>query len=503
MSTLKHLLLSDVLVGDRLRRDYGDLPELMASLIQHGQIQPITVDHDNRLIAGGRRYYSHVELVNQGYSAFSSIWSFVKDVPSETDRREQELEENFRRKDMTWTEYVLGVKEIHSLKRQAAMVEGRDWSQETTAISIGVTRGRVSQILPLADELLRDPESSLWKCPNISDALRELIILAQRRAETRLLVMSRQTSGLTLAGAVPSLLGVPTSKGAEAPTLTSLADFLNNVGSANVVPNPPGSVPSPLEPPAPSIHIELATQFFVGSCLDWMSLNPSSVDHIICDPPYAIDMANLQQSNSNMMDVRGTSAEHVVDENLDLLYKFVPAAFKVIRDKGFLVMFCDFMNFRLLVNLGESAGFAVQRWPVIWTKLSAKNECAGFNFTKAAECAVIMRKPGSVLCEHQPLNWRTISSSPVDKDFDHPFAKPRELWQWIARAVSSEGQRIYDPFAGCGSGPCAFATIGRKWLASELSAEWVAPFLTNMSRLYKTTHPTATITFNPSTPAIV
>jgi DNA modification methylase len=194
-------------------------------------------------------------------------------------------------------------------------------------------------------------------------------------------------------------------------------------------------------------------------------------------------MRMLQQENSGM-DVSQTANEHDVQENIQLLREFVPLAFRCLKDKGFLVMFCDEMNFRWLHDLGVAAGFAVQRWSAVWCKAQAMNQAAGYNFTKATENAIIMRKKGSVLATHQALNWKMITKTAEDKDFDHPFAKPFELWKWMAEAVSQPGQEIWDPFAGSHSGPCAFLKLGRRFQSWERGEQHLYEGLTKVTKVY-------------------
>jgi ParB family chromosome partitioning protein len=49
------LTVADVIVGDRARKDYGDLTSLVESIREHGLLQPIGVLPGNRLLFGGRR----------------------------------------------------------------------------------------------------------------------------------------------------------------------------------------------------------------------------------------------------------------------------------------------------------------------------------------------------------------------------------------------------------------------------------------------------------------
>jgi ParB family chromosome partitioning protein len=47
--------IDSIIVGERTRKDMGDLDALAASIADVGLINPITVDEDGRLLAGARR----------------------------------------------------------------------------------------------------------------------------------------------------------------------------------------------------------------------------------------------------------------------------------------------------------------------------------------------------------------------------------------------------------------------------------------------------------------
>jgi len=49
------LALDEIVVGERIRRDMGDVAALAASIAEQGLLNPLTVDGDYRLLAGGRR----------------------------------------------------------------------------------------------------------------------------------------------------------------------------------------------------------------------------------------------------------------------------------------------------------------------------------------------------------------------------------------------------------------------------------------------------------------
>lgn len=87
--------VSKINVGMRRRDEYGDLEGLAVSIRKHGLIQPIVLDDQNRLVAGGRRLKA---VKNLGWEEIE-----VRSVGELTDAelRELELEENLRRKDLT------------------------------------------------------------------------------------------------------------------------------------------------------------------------------------------------------------------------------------------------------------------------------------------------------------------------------------------------------------------------------------------------------------------
>lgn len=485
MTHCTQLPLTSIDVGERVREDYGDLPALMASIKQFGLIQPIVVtpgspptvqneanEYDEgtppKLLVGGRRYYAHLALVELGDDQYSSIDVTFKDCLSDDDLVEIELEENMQRKDMSWQEECLGILKIHRIKTKRAASLGDEWNQTMTGIAIGRSRQRVTQVLPIAREL-ENRDSIIWKCKGTDEALGWLLEQQELRLKQAMAERSLgQGKSLQLSSPAPQ----------------------PSIGTARIVGGgvalfPSALVDSPDSQPShePQVNINISDYFEHRHCIVWMYEHRGEFDHIITDPPYAIDMGMLQQ-DSNRMDVTGTEGEHDVQENLALMRDFVPAAYETLKDKSFLVMFCDAMNFRFLHDLGVKAGFSVCRWPVVWCKPGAKNEAAGFNFTKATEFAIVMRKGVATLVNHQPLNWRCIAKGPQDKDFDHAFAKPKDLWTWFLEACTSPGQVVLDAFAGSGSGPCAFIQAGRQWRACEKAQQHVMELLRNVSKCY-------------------
>ncbi|MCB1172128.1 MAG: ParB N-terminal domain-containing protein [Leptospiraceae bacterium] len=84
--------LDQIKVSNRIRKDLGDLGPLIDSLRRVGQLQPILIDGDNRLICGFRRLEAARQL------GWDSLDTRQIDIDSKHDLLLMEAEENTARK---------------------------------------------------------------------------------------------------------------------------------------------------------------------------------------------------------------------------------------------------------------------------------------------------------------------------------------------------------------------------------------------------------------------
>jgi len=156
------LRVSEIIVGDRQRKDFGDMEGLKFSIEHHGLLQPIVVemreDGKYQLIAGGRRLKAHQELQRE------TIQAVLRSDLDELAKKELEFEENAQRKNLTIWEEVEAIAEIHRLKKERYNkgLPGRygrgGWSQRDTALQLDVSEGKVSQDLLLAEAIKKFPK---------------------------------------------------------------------------------------------------------------------------------------------------------------------------------------------------------------------------------------------------------------------------------------------------------------------------------------------------------
>lgn len=134
-----------VIDPERFRElDEDFLVELIESFKINGQIQPIVLDSNHKLIAGRHRLEAAKRL------EWSEIRFEYYDSLDPLQQKIIEYEENDKRKQLSWQERARAIKEIHDLQQKA---KGKTWSASDTARALGVSVGKVSEDLTLAGAL--------------------------------------------------------------------------------------------------------------------------------------------------------------------------------------------------------------------------------------------------------------------------------------------------------------------------------------------------------------
>ncbi len=95
----------------RVRKDLGKIAELAESIKKFGQLQPVIINRNNELVAGGRRLAAVI-------IAGLKVKACYVDAVDVLTMREMELEENIQRKDLSPAEEVLALAEMHKLNRR-------------------------------------------------------------------------------------------------------------------------------------------------------------------------------------------------------------------------------------------------------------------------------------------------------------------------------------------------------------------------------------------------
>jgi len=461
------LLLTNIIVEGRLREDLGDVEELAKSIDENGLLQPIVVEAivspDKtvyQLRAGGRRYAAFTLLAankvegQKDASLYREISvSLLNEMPAHK-RIVIEIEENIRRKDMTWQEKVEGIVKYHRASMTAALLDGEKWSQARTGELLNLDQASVSVAFTVFKEI-KAGNKAVIDAESLTDALKVITAnsLDQAQAE-RLRRIQLKRAEQTAQEGVLSNVNTPVLHGISPSIL---------VASRQTAP----------ETVADKLQVSLediASFYYEGDALSVLPQLASQqiINHIICDPPYGIDMSNLGGAA-----IERVAETHSVEGNLQLIPAFLEVAYKSIAEDGFLCMWYDLDHHEKIARWAEAIGWKVCRWPLVWCKTSScSNQAAQYNITKSTEvCYIMRRSEKSIIKKKQGVSYVLAGTAATAT---HPFCKPHEVWNYLIETVSLEGQTICDPFAGEGSSLAAIFQQKRTPLGIEIDKKHIA-----------------------------
>jgi len=104
------VLIADIKVRKRIRKNLGDLSMLADSLKKFGQINPIVITKKNVLVAGERRLEAAKLL---GWKTINAV---IADVSGTLAKLEYEVEENLRRLPFSQQEEAEAISKLNRLR---------------------------------------------------------------------------------------------------------------------------------------------------------------------------------------------------------------------------------------------------------------------------------------------------------------------------------------------------------------------------------------------------
>ena len=167
--------IADIRIGDRSRRDLGDIEALARSIRAVGLIHPIAVMADGTLIAGARRVAAFVSMgrIDIPHASVDSFDEAVKLMIAERD-------ENTERKPFTPLEALAMAERLEPMEKKAAKERQKDHgktapgkrtntpenfteviranSSDRVASAVGMSRPTLSKIKAVAQAAKEEPE---------------------------------------------------------------------------------------------------------------------------------------------------------------------------------------------------------------------------------------------------------------------------------------------------------------------------------------------------------
>lgn len=381
----------------RIRKDFGDIQELMSSIKKHGLIHPIVVDElkdddtcQYTLVAGERRLTAHL------YMGLTEIDATIRSQLSDFERKEIEIEENARRKDLSWEEKIEALRQLDQLKRltHGSRLPGDvgkgGWTIRDTAHHVGLSLGTVSQDIKLAKDLKEHPE------------------------------LRKKVSGMT--------------KQVARKTIEREHDACQ------------------IKEKIDKGEITIGSRLIPGKAEEKiLDLDDESIDCLITDPPFAIEAIHDVERGSLSGKYAGDQNVGDVDVMEKVYAKLFPQLKRVMKPGAHFYMFFGIDWYQRLLDLFKAHGFLPHAVPLVWPKGRGTMIPNPYHYIPSYEFIMFgMREPMKRTLMNPIKNCLEGFPCDAPQKRIHPLQKPFELIKMMIENSTVPGETVLDCFAGSG-----------------------------------------------------
>jgi ParB family chromosome partitioning protein len=441
-SNSKPVAIHDIVVGDRYRKDLGDLEPLKQSITELGLLHPVVIDGEHRLLVGGRRLEACKQL------GMLTIPAVVAASLSELRQRVMaEKDENVCREPFKPSEMVALGKTIEDFQRpiaEAAKAAGGGDKKSKAAKSAGKTftnrskkRDNSTRTASVAAAACGVSHMTFCKAADVCDAAAadpnkfgHLVEQMDRtgkvnRAYSELRKAEKKSEREKAKKKVEATTGVKADERCKLGDVWILGDHVLYCG-------------------------DTSTDEFRNLIRDRVN---ESAALAFADPPYGANVEGYDDSRFYW--------EH------DYL---ADAAEIVVVTPGIVSIF----------ELARRTAMPY-RWSVAaWITNGMTRGAVGFgNWMYAAVFSA-----GSVFRQAQDFSKVTISNAEA-ADTDHPTRKPTEYVQWIVETFSKPKEWVIDPFLGSGQTLMVCEAAGRRCIGGELDPKFCSEIVARWEAMTK------------------
>lgn len=425
------LNISQIIVENRVRKDFSDLPKIKNSIEKNGLIHPLAVMDRNDgflLLAGETRLRAVKELgwTEVQCNIFTEQLSLIEiDIIEDS--------ENLDRKDYTVEERAFATKRLHEnlVKVNGAAPTGPrseanpGWAIADTAKYLNVSSATVSQDLKMARAFDAVPGvGANFKTRN--DAL-NFIAKAEKKGD----VARAATIAKTRIANTPEEL-----------LRKKLIDSF------------------------------ILQDFFQGV----KSVPDQSIDLIELDPPYGIDLKAVAKNGElSTIDYNEIDAK----EYPNFLTLLLSECSRVLKPTGWLLMwYAPHPWHALVVDTINNSNMETRGLPALWVKLQGNAQTMQPNLYlgRAYEPFLYARKQQSLLAKPGSIDIFPINGIPTNHKV-HPTERPVQLIERILDVFVPPNSTILIPFLGSGNTLLAASNKLCNAFGFELSKEYKDSFV--------------------------
>jgi ParB/RepB/Spo0J family partition protein len=456
---IQKVKIDDIIIEERMRKDYQNIESLGESLKTKGQITEILVNRDMKLIAGGRRIAA-AKLIK-----WTELRARILDTTDTVEDLDIEFIENFQREDFKWTERAFGIAKLHA----AHKVQDYKWSQRDTAALLGIGKSTVNNQLQLVawlkelPELMQaDSEKAAWqKINSIEEAIytKELanrIDMVEEDVHT-----TKETSSLI-------------SPEARVKAKAEMEDILARVEQLKRE----GITDEKGNKILPAVPEYIVGDFFLAA-KDTKDGSYGDYALIECDPPYAIDLQDMKESKPSMLDAYNEiPREEYPTWTRTLMSEF----YRLLGTNSRVIYWFGIEWYDMIYKTATAIGFSVNTIPGIWykTNSSGQNKQPRVNLSNVYEPFFILRKGMPILGKFGAKNVFAYDMVP-DKEKIHPTERPLDLLLDIIPTVANATaiSQCVIPFLGSGKTLKACQQLGIKAWGYDKSQEFRDRYVIN------------------------
>lgn len=446
---MRFIPISQVLIKpDRQRQEFDPaaLQDLVTSIEERGLLHPPVLRDESgvwTLVAGERRMKAIAQIWelggsfrcdNQQVPAGEMPFTNLGDL-SDLEAEEAELDENLKRKDLTWQEHAAAVARLHKLRQNQVRELNKDLPYEAVHTAMPTYADTALELLGKSEGAYQD---QIRKEVLVSKHLTNPAIAKAKSADEAFKILKKQE------------------------------ESAKNVELARTV--------------GASFNADLHTLLNVD-CLDYMTTaadlpEAEKFDVILTDPPYGMGADNFGDAGGKL-----TGIEHRYDDSPEHFTKLMTAwsklSYNVCKAQAHAYVFCDIDKFHELKALMQAAGWYVFRTPLINHKMNSGRVPLPDQGPRRQYEIILYAIKGKKQTTHI---YPDVISTSADENFSHGAQKPVALYQNLLQRSVRPGDRVLDTFAG--SGTIFEAANGFKCSATgtELNPEYFGQCLARIAR---------------------